>query len=88
MNEEKIRELFELCVRVSNETSARVSFEYLTKGDESAMYLYVFNSRHEIVKHFFLTQFYNFKSESGSYENAKKYLVELLINGRCPMNES
>lgn len=88
MNEGKIRELFDLCVRVSNETSAHVHFDYTAKDDESAMYIYVFDDQGEIIKHFILTQFYDFKSESGNYENAKKYLLELLINGRCPLNES
>ena len=88
MNEGKIRELFDLCVRVSNETEAHVHFDYTAKDDESAMYIYVFNNRNEIIKHFILTQFYEFDSEAESYENAKKYLLELLINGRCPMNES
>ena len=31
MNEEKIKELFELCLRVSNETTAHVNFEYTAK---------------------------------------------------------
>ena len=43
MNKEKIKELFELCLRVSNETTAHVSFEYTAKDDESTMFIYVFN---------------------------------------------
>lgn len=88
MNGEKIKELFELCLRVSNETQAHVSFEYTAKDDESAMYIYVFNDKLEIIKRFTLAQFYEFEAESQSYENAKKYLLGLLINGRCPLNES
>lgn len=88
MNESKIRELFDLCVRISNETSAHVIFDYTAKDDESSMYIYVFNDQGEIIKHFILTQFYDFDSEAKSYKNAKKYLLELLINGRCPLNES
>ena len=88
MNEEKIKELFELCLRVSNETQALASFEYTVNGDESAMFIYVFNDKLEIIKRFTLAQFYEFEAESQSYENAKKYLLELLINGRCPLNES
>ena len=42
----------------------------------------------EIVKHFSLCQFYDFKFDSQNYEDAKKCLLELLINGRCPLNES
>lgn len=88
MNEEKIKELFELCLRVSNETSAHVHFDYTAKSDESSMYIYIFNDQGIIINHFVLTQFYEFKSESQGYENAKKYLLGLLIDGRCPLNES
>lgn len=88
MNEEKIKELFELCLRVSSETQAHVSFEYTAKGDESVMRIYVFNDKFEIERHFILNQFYEFPSEAGSFEDAKKCLLELLINGRCPLNES
>lgn len=85
MNEEKIKELFELCLRVPNETTAHVSFEYTAKEDESTMFIYVFNDKSEIEKHFILHQFYKFPFEAGSFEGAKKYLLELLINGRCPL---
>lgn len=88
MNEEKIKELFELCLRVSSETTAHVRFEYTAKDDESVMYIYVINDKFEIERHFILHQFYEFPSETGSFEGAKKYLLELLINGRCPLNES
>ena len=88
MNEEKIREIFDLCLRVSSETTAHVSFEYTAKDDESTMLIYVFNDKSEIEKHFILHQFYKFPFEAGSFEGAKKYLLELLINGRCPLNES
>lgn len=87
MNEEKIKELFDLCVRVSNKTTAHVSFEYTTKGDESVMRIYVFNDKFEIERHFILNQFYDFPSKVGSFESAKKCLLEILINGRCPLNE-
>lgn len=83
MNEEKIKELFELCLRVPNETTAHVRFEYTAKDDESVMYIYVINDKFEIERHFILHQFYEFPSEAGSFEGAKKYLLELLINGRC-----
>ena len=85
MNEEKIKELFELCLRVSNETSAHVNFDYTANGDMSIVYIYIYNNSMEIIKHFMLCQFYNFESESQNYENAKKCLMELLINGRCPL---
>lgn len=85
MNEEKIKELFELCLRVSSETTAHVNFDYTAHDDMSVVYICVFNDAREIVKHFTLCQFYDFKSESQNYENAKKCLLELLINGRCPL---
>lgn len=84
MNEEKIKELFELCLRVSNETTAHVSFDYTAKDDMSVVVIYIFNNSGEIIKHFTLCQFYNFNSESQNYENAKKCLLELLIDGKCP----
>lgn len=85
MNEEKIKELFELCLRVSNETTALVNFDYTTNGDMSVVAIYIFNNSGEIIKHFTLCQFYDFEFESQNYENAKKCLLELLINGRCPL---
>ncbi len=88
MNEEKIKKLFELCLRVSSETSGHVNFDYTAKGDMSVAVIYIFNNSGEIIKHFSLCQFYDFESESQNYENAKKCLLELLINGRCPLNES
>lgn len=88
MNGEKIKELFELCLRVSSETTAHVNFDYTACDDISRVYIYVFNDAREIVKHFSVCQFYEFPSEAGGFEGAKKYLLELLINGRCPLNES
>ena len=84
MNEEKIKELFELCLRVPNETTAHVNFDYTASDDISRVYIFVFNDAGEIVKHFSLSQFYDFELESQDYEDAKKCLLELLINGRCP----
>ena len=37
MNEEKIKELFELCLRVSNETTAHVNFDYTADDDMSVV---------------------------------------------------
>ena len=85
MNEKKIKELFKLCLRVSNETTAHVNFDYTACDDISRVYIYVFNDAGEIVKHFSVCQFYESPSEVGSFEGAKKYLLELLINGRCPL---
>lgn len=88
MNGEKIKELFELCLRVSNETTAHVEFDYVANDAMSVVYIYIFNSSRAIIKHFSLSQFCDFKHEAQNYENAKKCLLELLINGRCPLNES
>lgn len=85
MNEEKIKELFELCLRVSNETTKHVTFDYTACDDISRVYIFVFNDTGEVVKHFTLSQFHDFELESQDYENAKKCLLELLINGRCPL---
>lgn len=84
MNGEKIKELFELCLRVSSETTAHVNFDYTACDDISSAYIFVFNDAGKIVKHFSLSQFYDFEFESQDYEDAKKCLLELLINGRCP----
>ena len=88
MNEEKIKELFELCLRISSETTAHVNFDYTANDDMSVVVIYIFNNSGEIIRYFILCQFYDFESESQNYENAKKCLLELLINGRCPLNES
>lgn len=64
MNEEKIKELFELCLRVSSETTVHVNFDYTAYNDRSRVYIYVFNNALEIVKHFSLSQFYDFEVES------------------------
>lgn len=84
MNEEKIKELFELCLRVSNETTAHVNFDYTACDDISRVYIFVFNDAGEVVKHFSLNQFHDLELESQDYEDAKKCLLELLINGRRP----
>lgn len=81
INEGKIRELFDLCVRISNETSAYVSFDYTAKDDESSVYIYIFNDEREIIKHFILTQFYDFGSEAENYENAKNIFWRFLSMG-------
>lgn len=86
MNEDKIRELFNLCVRASNETTAKASFSYVADDDCSRMVLHIFNDRGEVERHFTLSQFYNFVSEEQNFEEAKKYLSEILVAGKCPLN--
>ena len=81
MNEEKIKELFELCLRVSNETTKHVEFDYIVNGDMSVVYIYIFNDSRVIIKHFSLSQFYDFKHESQNYENAKNVFWNCLSMG-------
>lgn len=83
-SENKIRELFELCLRASNETTARVSFDYIAEDDSSRLNLYFFNDRGEYEKHFSLLQFYELGN--GDFEEAKKCLLKLLEKGKCPSN--
>lgn len=83
MNEEKIREIFDLCVRVSNETSRRITFDYKIDDDETMVYLYVFGHNGAMEKHFTLSQHYEFKSDSCSFDKAKEYLLSILNEGRC-----
>jgi len=86
MNESKIKELFELCLRVSNETTVRASFSYVADDDCSRMVLHVFNDRGGIERHFTLSQFYDYVSEEQDFEEAKKYLLGILSTGKCPLN--
>lgn len=83
MNEEKIREIFDLCVRVSNETSRRITFDYKIDGDETMVYLYVFGHNGAIEKHFMLSQHYKFEPDIYSFDKANEYLLSILNKGRC-----
>lgn len=83
MNEDKVREIFDLCVRVSNETSRRITFDYKIDGDETMVYLYAFGHNGAIEKHFTLSQHYEFKSGICSFDKAKEYLLSILNEGRC-----
>ena len=81
MNEKKIKELFELCLRVSNETTAHVNFDYTACDDISRVYIYVFNDAGEIVKHFSVCQFYEFPSEAGSLRVRRNTFWNCLSTG-------
>ena len=82
MNEEKIKELFELCLRVSNETDKQIAFDYSANSDISSLHLFVFTDG-LVAKHFVSCQFYEFESTKHDFENAKECLLEILANGRC-----
>lgn len=85
MNEEKIREIFDLCVRVSNETSRRITFDYKIDDDETMVYLYIFGHNGAIEKHFMLSQHYEFEPDTCSFDKAKEYLLSILEERRCPV---
>ena len=90
--EEKIRELFDLCWRVTNETDCYVSFNIASHT--LCCYIDVMDSKWEAGKEYdghYCIYFGNemFEEESlEHYKLAKAHLLRLLINGRCPLNES
>lgn len=81
--ENKIRELFDLCIRISNETTSHISFDYTVKNDESVLYLFVFDESDEISKHFAISQFYDSEERRKVYRKAKECLQQILSKGRC-----
>lgn len=83
MNKEKIKELFDLCIRVSSKTNRRITFDYKIDGDETMAYLYVFGHNGAIEKHFMLSQYYKFESDNCSFDKANEYLLSILNEGRC-----
>lgn len=87
MNKEKIKELFELCLRVSNETDKQIAFNYSANSDLSSLHLFIFRDG-LFAKHFTICQFYELESTKHDFENAKECLLEMLAEGRCPLNES
>lgn len=92
MFEKEIRELFELAWRVSNETDYFVSFDITSHVH--ACITYIMNSKWEPRKEMdgvYTIYFDNelLKEESSEqYKLAKAHLLRLLIDGRCPLNES
>lgn len=92
MFEKEIKELFELAWRVSNETDYFVSFDITSHVH--ACIIYIMNSKWEPRKEIDGIYTIYFDSELLKEESAeqcklaKAHLLRLLINGRCPLNES
>lgn len=92
MFEKEIRELFELAWRVSSETDYFVSFDITSHVH--ACITCIMNSKWEPRKEMdgvYTIYFDNelLKEESSEqYKLAKAHLLRLLIDGRCPLNES
>lgn len=92
MFENEIKELFELCWRVSNETDAFVTFEiashvhicYIRVKDTG--YVPYADCDLEVDIHFNTNMF--IEEDKENFKKAKAHLLKLLINGRCPLNES
>ena len=86
MKEEQIRELFELTMRVANETNNHVSFEFSAHGSGSMLLLCVINRvTGAILKRFEVYLNYNLLAEQkNGYQAAREYISGLLKAGRCP----
>nr|DAN12465.1 MAG TPA: hypothetical protein [Caudoviricetes sp.] len=91
MFEKEIRELFDLSLRVMNETEFFVSFDIA--AHTHCCYVEVMDSKWKAYKEYdghYYIHFGNemFKEESAEqYKLAKEHLLKLLIDGRCPMND-
>lgn len=92
MFEKEIRELFELAWRVSNETDYFVSFRIASHVH--ACSIDIMNSKWKSGKRSDGDYIIYFDSELLKEESAeqcklaKAHLLKLLIDGRCPLNES
>lgn len=92
MFEKEIRELFELAWRVSNETDYFVSFEIASHVH--ACNIDIMDSKWKPYKRsdgdymiYFDSELLKEKSAE-QCKLAKAHLLKLLIDGRCPLNES
>lgn len=85
MKEEQIRELFDLTMRVANETNHCVTFEFGAKGSGSILFLLQLNRvTGAVLKHFEIYLNYEMLSEEkNGYAQAKEFLMGLLESGRC-----
>ena len=92
MFEKEIDEVYELCKKVSNEVpTAFVSFEYTSRGlhvagikKENDIYVKTGGDFHWDV---FCDIYHEPELESisrSAYEHIKSFLLELLIDGKCP----
>ena len=90
MKEEQIRELFELTMRVANETNHHVHYELSAMGSGTMLIIcHVNRVSGKIIKRFEVYLNYDLLSEQKrGYQAAKEYISGLLKNGRCPLNES
>nr|DAH42078.1 MAG TPA: hypothetical protein [Caudoviricetes sp.] len=91
MFEKEIKELFELAWRVSNETDYFVSFSIVSHVH--ACIIDIMNSKWEPNKRSDDNYIIYFDSElkevsAERCKLAKAHLLRLLIDGRCPLNES
>ena len=94
--EKKIDELYELCKRVKCEApEAYVSFSLynasvriiaLRKSEDIQKPIDEFEW--DLDADIYLDSEIFEKSNNSNYEKARTFLLELLINGRCPLNES
>ena len=90
MFEDEIKELFELCWRVSNETDAFVTFDIASHVH--ACYICIKDSGYvPYTEYDFHTHIYFgdnlFADESKeNFKKAKAHLLKLLINGKRPLN--
>jgi hypothetical protein len=86
MKEEQIRELFELTMRVANETNHHVHYELSAMGSGTMLILvHVNRVSGKIIKRFEVYLNYNLLSEQKrGYHAAKEYISGLLEDGRCP----
>ena len=89
MFEKEIRELFELSLRVMNETEFFVSFDIT--AHTRCCYIDVMDSKWEAGKeydgHYYIYFNHNEKESLEHYNLAKAHLLRLLIDGRCPVND-
>lgn len=90
---EEIKELFELCWRVSNETDAFVTFEIASHTHACYICIkdggYVPYTEYDFSTHIYFKNMENslFADENKeNFKKAKAHLLKLLINGKCPLN--
>ena len=84
MNRDEITELLELTMRIAEETSLHVNFEFTAMGEGSCLYIYVINKPGQIEKRFSRYFYYEDPEENEDLVQAQEYLTSLLKeHGRC-----
>ena len=91
MFEDEIKELFELCWRVANETDAFVTFEIASHVHACYICIkdggYVPYTEYDFRTHIYFEKNSFFTDENKeNFKKAKAHLLKLLINGKCPLN--